>query len=232
MTSAFTSIPLNDEEELVAIAAGRLPGKDRGYSPAPSVQRRAAFDALLNRHSTALRTYLKNRLPTREDAEDVYQQTCLSAWQHIDQCDALRFRAWMLAIAANKVRDVYRERASAPKTTTMTLAGEDSGCCASTHATSVLTTDVASEILEHQSFLAAVGMMVQLLSEEYAGMGARIAWRRWVDGWSSRQIAEELGLKPNAVDQRLHQMRNRLRRSEELRGLLLDTPLPQEGSIR
>jgi RNA polymerase sigma-70 factor (ECF subfamily) len=47
------------------------------------------------------------------DAEDLAQETFLSAYRHLDRFDGSNFKAWLTTIAANKCRDYLRSPARA-----------------------------------------------------------------------------------------------------------------------
>lgn len=74
-----------------------------------------AFNALIDRHQQAVRTFLRG-LTSREDADDVAQETFLAAWSH---ARAFRgqssVRSWLFSIAWRKAKDTqrwwYRRRA-------------------------------------------------------------------------------------------------------------------------
>lgn len=77
------------------------------------------FDALLAAHRQAVERYVLFRLPSREDAEDVLQEVCLTAYQKFSQLknkDA--FKPWLVSIARNKCSDHFRRRAAAPEMVT------------------------------------------------------------------------------------------------------------------
>lgn len=79
-----------DESELVArVLAGE----------------REAFHVLLERHAAALLATLAAFLGHREDAREVFQETCLQAYQHLAHLrDPTRVRAWLVTIALNLAR--------------------------------------------------------------------------------------------------------------------------------
>lgn len=60
--------------------------------------------------------YLINTLKNREVAEDVLQDTWLTAIQKIHQFEprGVRFSAWLFAIARNRCRDVWRRHREIP----------------------------------------------------------------------------------------------------------------------
>jgi RNA polymerase sigma-70 factor (ECF subfamily) len=171
---------------------------------------REAFDLLAARHGPALRRYLRDPTRPQREADDLYQQTLVSAWEHVAQCRGA-FRVWLLTIAANKVRDHYRSLAIRPDPWIKTIPMDEEAS----------PRDIAGEAVAAAAREEALALIGVLLADEYAGAGIEIALRRWVDGWSSKEIADALGLKANAVDQRLFQMKKKLRESDALRHLLL-----------
>ena len=70
------------------------------------------FEELLQAELPALERFVKFRIPTPQDAEDVLQETCLAAWRSFDALrDPASFKPWLLGIARNKCSDYYREQA-------------------------------------------------------------------------------------------------------------------------
>ncbi len=72
----------------------------------------ACFEELLAVHRDAVERYVRFRLPTVTDADDVFQEVCLTACQRFDQLkhqDA--FKSWMVSIARNKCTDYFRRKA-------------------------------------------------------------------------------------------------------------------------
>lgn len=71
----------------------------------------ACFEELLAIHRDAVERYVRFRLPTATDADDIFQEVCLTACQRFDQLkhqDA--FKSWMVSIARNKCTDYFRRR--------------------------------------------------------------------------------------------------------------------------
>lgn len=55
--------------------------------------------------------YIASLVPSRADAEDLFQRTSLTAWQERAKFDRDRdFFAWVCGVARNHVRRYYRER--------------------------------------------------------------------------------------------------------------------------
>jgi RNA polymerase sigma-70 factor, ECF subfamily len=72
---------------------------------------RQAFGELCLRYSGMLRQRILAIVRHREDAEDVLQDTFLSAYQHLDGFrGACRFSTWLLAIGTNRSLMLLRKR--------------------------------------------------------------------------------------------------------------------------
>lgn len=69
------------------------------------------FVALLVANQGRVYRFLLTLVPGREDAEDLFQQTCLTLWRHRDNYDpaAGGFASWACAIAHNHVRNFRRK---------------------------------------------------------------------------------------------------------------------------
>ena len=61
------------------------------------------FTALIERHRLVIERYVHYKMPSSQDAEDVLQETWLSAYTHLDQLtDPAAEKAWLLTIARNQ----------------------------------------------------------------------------------------------------------------------------------
>ena len=69
-----------------------------------------AFVSLLLANQSRIYRFLLSLVPQREDAEDLFQQTCLTLWHHRGKFDpaAGAFSSWACAIAHNHVRNFRR----------------------------------------------------------------------------------------------------------------------------
>lgn len=72
-----------------------------------------SFDKLLNANRSAVEHFVRFKLHSAEDADDVLQEVYLTAYQKFGQLknrDA--FRAWIISIARNKCNDFFRKQAA------------------------------------------------------------------------------------------------------------------------
>lgn len=69
-----------------------------------------AFEDLARAEERGLYRHALRMLGTPADAEDVVQDTLLSAWRSIDSFQGTSLRAWLFRIATNRAIDVLRAR--------------------------------------------------------------------------------------------------------------------------
>ncbi len=70
------------------------------------------FEELLQAELPALERFVKFRIGSAQDAEDVLQEVCLAAWRNFESLrDTGSFKPWLLGIARNKCKDYFREQA-------------------------------------------------------------------------------------------------------------------------
>lgn len=73
---------------------------------------RGAFDQLIGRHKSALYRFIRRYVGNSDDAYDVLQDTCVSAWLALSRYNQDRsWPIWLRAIALNKCRDRSRRLA-------------------------------------------------------------------------------------------------------------------------
>ncbi|MBC8104880.1 MAG: RNA polymerase sigma factor [Cytophagales bacterium] len=70
---------------------------------------RSAFEQLIKAHLPAVRRFLQSRVAGQDALEDALQETLLGAWTSVPAFEPrVRFRTWLLRIAANKAADSLR----------------------------------------------------------------------------------------------------------------------------
>lgn len=70
------------------------------------------FEEMIQQHRIAVARYIAFRLPSAADAEDVLQDTLLTAYRKQDQLKSdSSFKPWLLSIARSKCSDYFRSRA-------------------------------------------------------------------------------------------------------------------------
>ncbi len=76
-----------------------------------------AFEELVGPHRRELHVHCYRILGSFQDAEDVLQETLLSAWQAIDRFDGGALRAWLYRIATNRCLNYLRDASRRPTVT-------------------------------------------------------------------------------------------------------------------
>ena len=72
-----------------------------------------SFDKLLNANRSAVEHFVRFKLHSAEDADDVLQEVYLTAYQKFGQLkNSDAFRAWIISIARNKCNDFFRKQAA------------------------------------------------------------------------------------------------------------------------
>jgi RNA polymerase sigma-70 factor (ECF subfamily) len=75
----------------------------------------AAFEELVTRHERRVYSLAYRLLANQHDAEDIVQQTFLSALEHLDEFrQDSSFSTWLLRIATHAALKIIRKRAQAP----------------------------------------------------------------------------------------------------------------------
>lgn len=70
------------------------------------------FETLLSQERGPVERFVRFRLPSQADADDVLQEVYLTAFRKFGQLkDPSAFRTWLLTIARNKCNDYFREKA-------------------------------------------------------------------------------------------------------------------------
>ena len=70
------------------------------------------FEKLLENEYRALQRYVRFRIGDKYDADDVLQETCLSAYKSFGELkDEAAFKPWLLGIARHKCDDHFRQKA-------------------------------------------------------------------------------------------------------------------------
>ncbi len=166
------------------------------------------FDRLFDNFHQDIYRYCVRRLD-RFDAEDATAEVFAVAWRRInDMPDSEATRAWLFGVAYRVVGNQFRG-ARRRRRLSRRIAAEPTAGPLQTND-SHLTTDRLLEALSSLNYDEAELLRLSV----------------W-DGLSRKEIAQVLKLKENAVDQRLHRARVRLRSKFES---LAPTIEPEEAS--
>jgi RNA polymerase sigma-70 factor, ECF subfamily len=152
------------------------------------------FVELFTQHEQSLRTFVRSLVPTWHDTDEVVQEVALVAWQKFDQFErGSSFLKWTCVIARFKAlayrRKFARERLSFNQALMEVMADE-----------------ALEEIGKRRDEYKALEYCLNKLPEKQ---------KKWVTlahtpGISSKELSEELGLKPGTFYMRLNRIRNTL----------------------
>ena len=149
------------------------------------------FEELLQAELPALERYVKFRIGSARDAEDVLQETCLAAWRNYGSLrDQSAFKPWLLGIARNKCKDYFREQARR-----MDLPLEE------------LSEAVLVVGLRGRTVKSAVRDTL----EQLGGTDQQILYLAYFRDLPQAEIAERLQIPLGTVKSRLHKARSRFR---------------------
>jgi RNA polymerase sigma-70 factor, ECF subfamily len=159
-----------------------------------------ALERLCDQHAAALWRYAWRLTGDHAHAEDVVQETLLRAWQHPNVLNNGQSpRAWLFTVARNMVIDDRRSARFRHEVIPM----DDSGPPEPSGTTGLF--DEAGSVLNR----ALIGdAMAQLSAEHRAVVG-----RSYYQGWTTAQIAADLGIAEGTVKSRLHYALRALRQA-------------------
>jgi RNA polymerase sigma factor (sigma-70 family) len=157
--------------------------------------------AALDQHGRWLRTVVSARLGERQAVDEVMQEISLAAVrQQAPMSDPAKVGAWLYRLAVRKVLLYRRQRGRQAK-----LVGR--------YAQRIGPDRDGSETTCPLGWLLAAerGELVRAAIARLPRREAELVLLKYSENWSSRELAEHLGLSESAVVARLHRARRRLR---------------------
>src|SRR5688500_14901753 len=178
--------------------------------PAPEIARPAplpsTFESWYHEHRASVYRYIRFRVATREAAEDVTSEVFMKALRSFERYDASLAapRTWLLRIARNAVTDHLR-------------ALKRRG---SLHVTLDRVPDLVADIPSQEERVLRQERIQALLNGNQTLRAAdqEMLALRYGAGLDNAEIAESLGISPNAVAVRLHRALKRLKQAVEDQG--------------
>src|SRR5215475_8714260 len=166
---------------------------------------RALFEILMRRHNQQIYRAARAILKNETEVEDVVQQAYISAYLHLDQFEERsRFSTWLTRIAVNEAIG-RRDKTKATQSMNQRLE-EDRG--------SVVDTFTSSEPSpEHQAYARELQRVLEQAVDELPETYRAVFMLRDIEGLSTSETGEGLGLGEEAVKTRLHRARAILRQS-------------------
>jgi RNA polymerase sigma-70 factor (ECF subfamily) len=194
----------------VSQAAESAPAADARLLEAVTAGEPGAFDAFVERYGRRLFAFGLRMCGHREDAEDVFQDTLLKAYQGLSELrDPGAVRTWLYRVASNQCLMNRRGRQPARELPLADFkpAGWESGEMAPIADWSARPDEAA-----HQAELREV---LEAAILELPPDFKVVVLLRDVEGLSTREAAEALGIGEGAVKMRLHRARLALRQRLE-----------------
>lgn len=164
-----------------------------------------AFEELVNRYEKKIYRLGLNITGSPEDAEDVLQETFLKAFQHLPEFrEDARFYTWLVRIGVNEGLMKLRKR-RADKTVTMEDQVDDEGVVMPREFTDWKPNP--EQLLAQSELASILNNAAQSLPPTFR----TVFHLRDVEGLSTAETAELLGLTESAVKARLFRARLQLR---------------------
>jgi len=162
-----------------------------------------AFDDLVRRHRSAVFATALRIVEQTEDAEDVVQETFLSALVHLHTFRGeAAFRTWLLRLAVNEALTILRRR----RRRALDLAEEITEGAHEQALARMNPVKTPEELLTENESRSRMERLIARLTEPY-----RRTMRLWAcESRSVAEISSELGITEGAVKTRLHRARARL----------------------
>jgi RNA polymerase sigma-70 factor, ECF subfamily len=197
----------SDETEEVAAfpPPGALPDADivkrvRAGEP-------ALFEILMRRHNQRLYRAARAIVKDEREVEDVMQQAYFSAFTHLHQFEERsQFSTWLTRIALNEALGRRRRMQALGSMERTSPAVEDRAELIESIASPQADPERQAYVQELHRLLEAV---VETLPESYR----TVFMLRDVQGLSTSETGEDLGLEEDAVKTRLHRARGMIRRA-------------------
>jgi RNA polymerase sigma-70 factor, ECF subfamily len=142
-------------------------------------------------HQHRVFAYIATLLANHDDAEDVFQSTCLILWRKWDEFDADRdFFSWACGVAHNEVRNFLRR-----------------GQRNRLHLSEEVLTQVANTRLMADDVLEARSRFLALCMKKLSEDQRRLVEQCYAGAEPIKAIAEAMGISPAALTMRLQRIR-------------------------
>jgi RNA polymerase sigma-70 factor, ECF subfamily len=186
MSKDYSSLP---ENELLAMARA---GNEE------------AFTALVRQNSPMIYKISRRVLKNHEDAEDTTQNVLIKAYQRLDSFDGhSRFSTWLFRVAFNEALMTIRRNRSRRRDCVVDLSVVDSG---GARAVSDFQDRSESSERNYVNRDLAAKAMLRLTPVLRA---AFLLHKR--EGWTHKEMAEELGISAETAKSRVYRARRQLR---------------------
>ena len=165
----------------------------------------ALYGVLMRRYNQRLYRAVRAILRDESEIEDILQEAYLAAYRNLAGFEGrARFSTWLIRIAVNKALDRRRQRSFVVAFSAAAGAASKGNGAATIPAH-------ASEDPERQNARRELALLLEAAIDALPDLLRPVYVLRDVDGMSTEETAESLGLEPNTVKTRLHRARSRLR---------------------
>jgi RNA polymerase sigma-70 factor (ECF subfamily) len=166
---------------------------------------RALFEILMRRHNQQIYRAARAIVKNETEVEDVMQQAYINAYLHLDQFEERsQFSTWLTRIAVNEAIG-RREKTRAAQLINERLE-ENRGKVVDTFTSS-------QPSPEHQAYARELQRVLEEAVDELPDGYRAVFMLRDIEGLSTSETGEGLGLGDEAVKTRLHRARAMIRRS-------------------
>jgi RNA polymerase sigma-70 factor (ECF subfamily) len=161
------------------------------------------FEVLMRRHNGRLYRAVRSILRDEDEVEDAMQQAYVNAYTHLDQfAGRARFSTWLSRIAVHEALGRTRRRGAQMETAMDDQDGRDD------RREGLAAPDPSPE---HRAFSAELRALLEQAIDRLPAGYREVFVLREVEGMSTADVVEVLGLGEEAVKTRLHRARALLR---------------------
>ncbi len=169
---------------------------------------RALFEILMRRHNQRIYRAARSVVKDEDEVEDVMQQAYVNAFLHLDQFEERsQFSTWLTRIALN---EAFARRRKMRRTAQLTEAppafDEDRGAIMDT-----ITSPLPDP--ERQAYAQEIHRLLEEAVDALPEAYRSVYMLRDVEGLSTSETEDGLGLREEVVKTRLHRARAMIRRS-------------------
>jgi RNA polymerase sigma-70 factor (ECF subfamily) len=164
------------------------PRHDRAAAKTVEGREAATVRGLHEEHSTALWHYAWRLTGDPARAQDVVQETMLRAWQHPEVANDKErsARSWLFTVARNIIIDESRRLRFRREVSALDSSGAPERSCP----------DEVNAALDR----IVIGEALARLTPDHRA----VVQRSYLQGWTTAQIADDLGIADGTVKSRLH----------------------------
>lgn len=166
-------------------------------------------------YGPVVRYWIRRARLGETDMADVFQEVFLAVSRKVGHFDRdigqAKFRAWLRTITQSKINDHFRRQAKQPELAGGTAMMKELAELHSDNHPSIPSSDDDPALAGSESLFIAQRTL-QMIKEEFQEKTWRAFYRMVIDGQTSQAVAEELGMKADAVRRAKFRILKRLRK--------------------